>query len=49
MKIHLVFYSNLLRLDPDNLLPGQVEEPGDLVVIDSKEEFEVERVLDSRI
>jgi hypothetical protein len=49
MKIHPVFHSNLLRLDPEDPLPGQTQEPPPPVVIDNEDEFEVEKVLDSRL
>ena len=49
MKIHLVFYSNLLQLDSKNLLPGQIKALLPLVIIKDKEEFKVERILDSRL
>jgi hypothetical protein len=49
LKIHPVFHSNLLRLDPDDPLPGQIPEPPPPVIIDDEEEWEVEKVLDSRI
>ena len=49
MKIHLVFYSNLLQLDPENLLPGQIKALLLLVIIDNEEEFELKKILDSRL
>jgi hypothetical protein len=49
MKIHPVFHSNLLRLDPENPLPGQVIAPPEPIEIDGEPEYEVEKVLDSRI
>ena len=49
MRIHPVFHSNLLRLDPENPLPGQVQEPADPIEIDGELEYEVERILDSRL
>jgi transposase InsO family protein len=48
MRIHPVFHSNLLRLDPDTPLPGQIVDPPPPVVIDDEEEYEVAKVLDSR-
>jgi hypothetical protein len=48
MKCHNVFHTSLLRLDPDNPLPGQTSEPPLLVIVDSEEEYIVERILDSR-
>ena len=49
MKIHPVFYSNLLWLDPKNLLPGQIKALLPPVIIKDKEEFKVERILDLRL
>jgi hypothetical protein len=49
MKIHPVFHSNLLRLDPENPLPGQVHKPADPVEIEGQLEYEVDKILDSRI
>ena len=49
MKIHPVFHTNLLRLDPDDPLPGQIQEPPLPIEIDGEEEYEVESVLDSRM
>jgi hypothetical protein len=49
IRIHPVFHSNLLRLDPEDPLPGQIADPPPPVVIDDEEEFEVEKVLDSRL
>jgi hypothetical protein len=43
------YESNLLRLDPDDLLPGQIQKISPPVVIDSEEEWEVARLLDSRL
>ena len=48
MQIHPVFHSNLLRLDPDNPLPGQVQEPPPPIEIEGEEEFEVSKIKDSR-
>ena len=49
LKIHPVFHSNLLRLYPNNPLPGQTPAEPEPVIIDGEEEWEVERVLDSAI
>jgi hypothetical protein len=51
-KIHPVFHSNLLRLDREDPLPGQNQPPPGPVIIDEgeeDEEYEVERILDSRL
>jgi hypothetical protein len=48
MQIHPVFHSNLLRLDPDNPLPGQIQEPPPPIEIEGEEEFEVSKIKDSR-
>jgi hypothetical protein len=48
MKCHDVFHTSLLRLDPDNPLPGQTSEPPLPVIVDGEEEYIVERILDSR-
>jgi hypothetical protein len=49
MNIYPVFHSNLLRLDPNDLLPGQIQEIPPPVVIDGEEEWEVVRLLDSKL
>jgi hypothetical protein len=48
MQIYPVFHSNLLRLDPDNPLPGQIQEPPPPIKIEGEEEFEVSKIKDSR-
>ena len=47
MKIYLVFYANLLRLDPNDPLPSQIQEPPLPVEIDGKDEYKVELILNS--
>ena len=48
MKIHNVFHSSLLWLAPDDPLPGQqIPEPPP-IVIDGQDEWEVDKILDSR-
>ena len=49
MKIHPVFHSNLLRLDPNDALPSQHTLLSPPIIVDGAEEWEVERILDSRI
>lgn len=49
MKIHPVFHSNLVRFDPDNALPDQHIQPPLPIIIDGEEEWEVERIIDSRL
>jgi RNase H-like domain found in reverse transcriptase/Reverse transcriptase (RNA-dependent DNA polymerase)/Integrase zinc binding domain len=54
-RIHPVFHSNLLRLDREDPLPGQIQPPPGPVIIDEDEgdeeeaEWEVKRLIDSRI
>ena len=49
MKIHPIFHSNLLRLDPNDALPSQHIPPPLPIIVDGEEEWEVERILDSRL
>ncbi len=47
MKIYNVFYIWLLRRDPNDPLPGQINAPPPPVVVEpGVEEWEVERILD---
>jgi predicted aspartyl protease len=48
VKIHPVIHTSLLRLDPDNAVQDQVNEPPPPVIIQDQEEFEVEEIVDSR-
>lgn len=51
MKIHPVFHSSLLKLDPDNPLPGQQQVKQGPVFVDDEgeEEWEVKKILDSKL
>ncbi len=48
MKIHNVFHPNLFRKASTNPLTGQINKPASLVIINNKEEWEVEDILDAR-
>lgn len=48
MKVHNVFHPNLLRKDPDDPLPGQIQEPPGPIVTPEGDEWELEDVLSSR-
>jgi hypothetical protein len=48
VKIHNVFAPDKLRKDPEDPLPGQVNDPPDPVEVDGEEEYEVQEVLASR-
>ena len=45
MKVHPVFPVVLLFKDPDNALPGQVNEPPPPVNIEGELEYKVEEIL----
>jgi len=48
MKVHNVFHSSLLRKDPDNPLPGQIQEPPGPINTPEGEEWELDDILNSR-
>lgn len=48
MKIHDVFHPNLLRVDLDDPLSGQVQEPPGPIVTPEGEEYELDDILNSR-
>ena len=48
MKIHNVFHPNLLLKVADNPLPGQRNSPLPPTVMDNKEEWEVDNILDAK-
>ena len=48
IKVHPVFPVVLLFKDPDDALPGQVNEPPPPVNIEGEPEYEVEEILASR-
>ncbi|MFN7685988.1 MAG: chromo domain-containing protein [Oligoflexia bacterium] len=49
MRIHPVFHVSLLEKYFANKLPGRVVPPPPPLVVDGSEEFEVEKILDSRM
>ena len=49
MRIHDVFYPNLLRRAATDPLPGQRTEPPRPVVVDNQEEWEIDDILDARL
>ena len=48
LRIHPVFHSSLLRLDPDDPLPSQVIPPPPPIEVEGEPEWEVQEILDSR-
>ena len=49
VRLHPVFHVSLLEHASDDPLPGQQSPPPPAVIVDGQEEWEVERVLDSRL
>ncbi|ELR09894.1 hypothetical protein GMDG_04372 [Pseudogymnoascus destructans 20631-21] len=49
MKIHPVFHANLLRLDSNDAIKGQQQEPEPPVIVNGEEEWEVDEILDSKV
>ena len=49
MKIHPVFYVSLLEPYRESIIPGQLQAPPPPIEIDGEEEFEVSKILNSRI
>lgn len=48
IKIYNVFHPNLLQKTSIDLLISQVNEPAPLVIINNKNESEIENILDAR-
>ena len=44
-----VFHANRLRKDPENPLPGQVQEPPEKIVINGEPEYRVDEIIASRL
>lgn len=49
MRIHPIFSPDKLRKASNDPLPGQHDEPGEPVVVHEQEEWEVDRILASRL
>jgi len=49
LNIHPVFSADRLRKDPDNPLPGQVNDPPPAVVVSGNDEWEVQEILASKV
>jgi hypothetical protein len=49
MKIHLVFHVSLLEPYRESTIPGRLPAPPPLIEINGEEEFEVSKIIDSRI
>ena len=48
MKIHDVFHPSLLRKDPGDPLPNQIQEPPGPIIVDGEKEWELDDILNSR-
>ena len=48
IQIHNVFYSNLLKLAAKDSLPGQINDSPPPVVVNDKEEWEVDDILNAK-
>jgi len=48
MKVHDVFHPNLLRADPGDPLPDQIQEPSGPIITPEGEEYELDDILNSR-
>ncbi len=48
MRVHDVFHPDLLRSVADDLLPGQKNEPSGSIVVNDKDEWEIDDILNSR-
>jgi hypothetical protein len=49
MKMSNVFHADRLRKDPENPLPGQNSEPEEPILINGEPEYEIDKILASRI
>jgi len=48
MKVHPVFHVSLLEPYRESVFPGRVQDPPPSIEIENHEEYEVEKILDSR-
>ena len=48
MKVHPVFHVSLLEPYRESAFPGRVQDPPPSIKIENHEEYEVEKILDSR-
>jgi hypothetical protein len=48
INIHLIFHANKLRKNNNNLLLGQTNKQGELILVNNIEEFEIKKVLGIR-